>query len=469
MTHWKMMKDMIRITSTLIITPMNHLITRRIKVSSSNVINIDEQAEDDHYQYDQQQGTFLPGNCLEPCTQEETKEPPNDSDEEIKEERKDSDEMVNQEMLNRRERVNYGRDANRKDMANPSDLSLHDEENDKHQVTVDDDYKGDPSSFEVIDPIVGSHVTYTVKGYDDEGPFEGTRRYNDFFKLRNTLLSRIPGIYIPPIPPKKALGNKNDKFLEERKYFLQRFLQLTCRISYLIKSEEFKWFARPSGEIDKGLDALPKITPELLLERLTQEYEFTEEDDDREITENQSLINSYSVFIKNIAPVLKTMRDKVKPMILERDTENSNFKDMITMMSHYEEGALLQYADGNANKLVVGNSLNPLYIETAEDIVDKLKNPYKEYYYWVKGEIYDIQALLDCLEGLNRLRKQKEKLESKKKSDDQTLEKLKSGKKTLKTIFTGEAKKEQLVTTMTNDLDVIDRDIGRTIKLYFQI
>ena len=57
------------------------------------------------------------------------------------------------------------------------------------------------------------------------------------------------------------------------------------------------------------------MTPELLLERLTTEYEFQEEEDSKERAENQSVINSYQAFVKKILPVLKTIRDKVKPMV----------------------------------------------------------------------------------------------------------------------------------------------------------
>jgi hypothetical protein len=49
------------------------------------------------------------------------------------------------------------------------------------------------SDFSVTDPINTGHVTYTVKGKDSEGDFEGKRRYNDFFHLRNALLNRWPG------------------------------------------------------------------------------------------------------------------------------------------------------------------------------------------------------------------------------------------------------------------------------------
>ena len=82
------------------------------------------------------------------------------------------------------------------------------------------------SKFEVIKPslINNKYVAYYVKGEDALGVFEGTRRYNEFFTLRSTLKMRWPGVFIPSIPPKKAVGNKDVKFIIERRYFLERFV-----------------------------------------------------------------------------------------------------------------------------------------------------------------------------------------------------------------------------------------------------
>jgi sorting nexin-1/2 len=41
--------------------------------------------------------------------------------------------------------------------------------------------------------------------------------------LKNALSSNWPGIYIPSVPPKKAIGNKDIEFIVERRYFLERF------------------------------------------------------------------------------------------------------------------------------------------------------------------------------------------------------------------------------------------------------
>jgi hypothetical protein len=83
----------------------------------------------------------------------------------------------------------------------------------------------DVSGFSVSDPTKGSHTTYTVRGQDNDGPFEGSRRYNDFHALRNALVASWPGLYVPPIPPKKMTGNKEDSFVEDRLIFLDRFMK----------------------------------------------------------------------------------------------------------------------------------------------------------------------------------------------------------------------------------------------------
>lgn len=51
----------------------------------------------------------------------------------------------------------------------------------------------------------GGHIVYEVKGMDKDGPYEGVRRYNDFNAFRQLLVTRYPGLYIPKIPPKKAI------------------------------------------------------------------------------------------------------------------------------------------------------------------------------------------------------------------------------------------------------------------------
>ena len=72
--------------------------------------------------------------------------------------------------------------------------------------------------------LSGKYMVYLTTGIDTKGvPFQGNRRYNEFFHLREMLKHAWPGIYIPSIPSKKYVGNKDAKFIVERRYFLERF------------------------------------------------------------------------------------------------------------------------------------------------------------------------------------------------------------------------------------------------------
>lgn len=70
------------------------------------------------------------------------------------------------------------------------------------------------------------------------GDFDITRRYNHFYVLRQVLVKRWPAFFIPPIPSKKAVGNKEEKVVKERWYLLNRFIQQVSKIEYLWKSDE---------------------------------------------------------------------------------------------------------------------------------------------------------------------------------------------------------------------------------------
>ena len=49
------------------------------------------------------------------------------------------------------------------------------------------------------------HTVYKMTGKDHLGEFEGVRRYSHFNLFREILITRFPGLYIPPMPPKKKL------------------------------------------------------------------------------------------------------------------------------------------------------------------------------------------------------------------------------------------------------------------------
>lgn len=49
------------------------------------------------------------------------------------------------------------------------------------------------------------------------------------------------------------MGNKSDKFVEERRSLLERFMKELAKYDYLVHSKEFKTFARDRGDLEKIL------------------------------------------------------------------------------------------------------------------------------------------------------------------------------------------------------------------------
>ena len=111
---------------------------------------------------------------------------------------------------------------------------------------------------------------YSCKGVDKQGAWEGIRRYNEFHKLHDKLGDRWPGIPIPCLPPKKAIGNKDVKFINERRFYLERFLKKMSPYEFILEATEFKLFSRPNGDIEKMFSSMPKITTAEQVTRYTE-------------------------------------------------------------------------------------------------------------------------------------------------------------------------------------------------------
>lgn len=83
--------------------------------------------------------------------------------------------------------------------------------------------------------------TKTEQNVHEGMEYEVFRRYQDFVWLRAELVRQYPGIFIPPLPPKKLIGNTEQMFVNERMRVLNRFLNL-CEASDVRRSQAFSLF-----------------------------------------------------------------------------------------------------------------------------------------------------------------------------------------------------------------------------------
>jgi len=263
-------------------------------------------------------------------------------------------------------------------------------------------------------------------------------------------------------------GNKGETFVEDRAIFLDRFMKQIATHPHLVNSDTFKAFSRPSGEIEKMLNMHPKPTPEIIVDRFKSVLYVDEFPDEMLIRNSRETINDFSAFCKRIAPVLSKIKNESRKWGPIKAHHNNSFASLIDLLGKYEEETLTTYCDSNANKLVVGDINDTELKEKAEALQKDLKNPFLEFYHWVRGECNDVEALYEAIRGRDKLVETKTKAESKKKSDESELDKLNQGKKTLKTLFKGSSGRQVTITNLTNNIAQAEKDIelyGRLISM----
>jgi hypothetical protein len=225
--------------------------------------------------------------------------------------------------------------------------------NKKMHPVMDED-KNNP--YKVFDPVIkGSHVSYTIKGIDNDGPFEGNRRYTDFLQFRNALVARWPGVYFPPIPPKKTVGNKEMKFVEERRYFLEQFLRKLALSDFILISEEFKIFSRLTGDIKKSLNFLPKLTPFAILDRFKSNFNISEEQSSDDMLMAKANIKAFDEFSNKILPVLDLIKAQVKALAPTTQEQKDEYLEFLQMLEDYEYNDLMVTTKIPEHKLIVNS------------------------------------------------------------------------------------------------------------------
>lgn len=105
---------------------------------------------------------------------------------------------------------------------------------------------------------ISKYLVYVIEcDPKPKGVVTVARRYNDFLWLRNTLTAKFHALWVPPLPPKKAIGRFNEEFVEARRKDLERYLTRLENIPAFSNSEAFTMFlSRPESTFSIGCKEL---------------------------------------------------------------------------------------------------------------------------------------------------------------------------------------------------------------------
>lgn len=182
------------------------------------------------------------------------------------------------------------------------------------------------------------HHVYRIKGSDSLGEIDITRRYKEFFLFRECLFKRYPGLFIPPIPPKQATGNKEDGFLAERQYFLDQFLIVMSSSYALSKTPEIQVFLRPQGKVEESLKYLSEANTSKMIEFFMNNVKISS------IDQQEGIVARYNAEIADFVKEQKLLMDELKRfgkimnnIVPVKEREQMYYTQFAEFLGRYEE------------------------------------------------------------------------------------------------------------------------------------
>ena len=320
----------------------------------------------------------------------------------------------------------------------------------------------------VSDPVfnkegVTGFTSYTLQGSKLPEPL--SRRYRDFDALRRKLVDRWPGVFIPNIPHKKTVGNKDKEIVGMRIEMINRFLKKLSKIDYLFNSDEMELFLQNSSNVPKTLDSIKEDSYEELLKKYASV--FTDYDDNFDTLAGKTEQDEFVKRLNENYPRLRAFRAFIVQEKERYKDVRNNYLEVINLLSIYEKEIINTFVNNDENKLVFYNMKNIDLCKNISNAQEKTINPYDRLYEAITEDYLDTEAMQEALESLKSLQDNYNKLTKNLTSTNVQLNDLQAGKSNIKSMFSFKGREESISGLMM-EKEKLEKDIenlGQVIKI----
>ena len=251
----------------------------------------------------------------------------------------------------------------------------------------------------IINNGMKNFVSYTLGG--NQVNEEISRRFSDFYTLREKLIERWPGVYVPNIPPKKTIGHTDLKIIDKRIRLLNKFCYQLSQSAYLFNSEEVKLFLSNTSEISKTIGNMSKPTYADLLEKYKES--FPGYYDAYDLVMGKGKLGEFLSFLKRALNNIRTFSGTVNDSMEKKDKEIVRYLELMHQFEEHEKYTLMEYAENDENKLVFFNPKNSELSEKILKLKESIRNPYVLLDEWLEEEQIDIESMIEALNSLTSL------------------------------------------------------------------
>jgi hypothetical protein len=134
-------------------------------------------------------------------------------------------------------------------------------------------------------------------------------------------------------------------------------------------------------------------------------------------------------------------------------------------MMAYEDSALEFFSDNRMEERILTHPKAGDLKEKVQTAMANYKNPFAETAIWIKGEMLDIQGMIDAMRGRELVMKAQLSTESKKRDNQEELEKLSLGKTTLTSFWKSKESKEKSILNLQASIEQANVEIEEYRKL----
>lgn len=240
---------------------------------------------------------------------------------------------------------------------------------------------------------------------------------------------------------------------------MQRFLRKLARFDFIIESPEFQGFCRPppGAKVEGVLARLMPMTTMQLYDRVKAVTDVDVDGADMTSKDSaQSRITSLLFFIKAVEPLLVKIKTDLSKYLMSKQRSIQAYGEMAKFTQRYEELNANNYTDMDQSKLIFHNPSNEELKNALLITGTSLRNPYIELYHWVKGELYDIEAMRNSVNMRMKVQEKLRELEGKKRDTQKDIDNIQSGNKTATTLF----KNTNDISGMANKIEGHEREIA---------
>ena len=221
--------------------------------------------------------------------------------------------------------------------------------------------------------------------------------------MREKLVERWPGIYIPNLPPKVAVGNLEKKVIETRTRVINDFCHKTSKFKFILDSEELQIFLIKSIDVSKVINNLPKLNYDEILFRYNKAFPDVKPGTEAELEQYIKSVNNSIPYMKKVLLNLKGFEESIIATKTQKENEIGYYCNLMKVFEDYEKYTLMEYQNNNEDKMVFYNPKNSDTFQKIMDIKDKFVNPFERLASWIEDDILDFKAMLGALESIINL------------------------------------------------------------------